>query len=909
MDALEEAVSLEYLRKYGFERYPCKRCGGHMWSLIPREECPDRPCSKYEFLYKKYPRVAPLSVQEVRKKFIEFLRSRGHGVLEPYPVLARWRDDLYLTIASIIVFQPHVTDGLVDPPYNPLVIVQPSVRLADIDDVGLTFGRHLTSFEMGGMHAFNSDRKFVYWVEGVIDNTYDFFVKEIGIEPEDLVFKESWWEGGGNAGPAPEVLVDGMELATLVFMMYKYVDGKLVRNPLKVVDCGYGMERIAWFTQRTPTGFHAIYGSLVERFKDLLGVEEPPHDVLRKMVYELSDKEYKGMTGLVALLRGLGYGEYERELTSSIYMYAALDHTRTLGLMLADGIVPSNSGEGYLARLVFRRLARILAKLGIKLNEVGEKVLDLLEEQAKYWKDDYVFGKIHRSLGYIEDVVRVEANKYVDSMARGVEIVERVLRRRDRLSVDDVIGLYDSHGIPPDAVLEAAKSRGIEVEVPEDFYSMVAARHSSPPSLGKSEKLQLDRQAFEWASRYPPTRALFHEDPYVRRAVARVLGVMGNMVILDSTIFYPRSGGQDSDRGLITINGRTYEVNDVLKVGDVVVHVLNGAVIASQGDAAVLELDWRRRYALMRHHTATHLLLGVARMLLGAHVKQAGAEKTVERGRLDITHYKTLSRDEAEKIEAMVNKLIDEGVDVVAKEMTRFEAEKVYGTRIYEGGPVYSSSVRVVEIPGVDAEACYGTHVRNTREVGGFKIIGIDRIQDGVLRFEFVAGPAVASYASRLEKAIDDVANVLGARGDLMSAAAKVVSELKSSEGLLSAYRRALSEELVAVAEERAKEISGIKYVAIELPVNDEALRRKVVEELALKRGYVALIKQGEVVEIAIKPELARKRQIDLRALADRLREKGIRGGGKEDHVVLRLGPGSGLDDVERALAELLKRV
>ncbi|MGC9122190.1 MAG: alanine--tRNA ligase-related protein, partial [Thermogladius sp.] len=351
-------IDLGYLRKYGYEKYRCVKCEGVMWSTMPRETCPDRPCSKYEFLYKDYKNLRPLSLREVRGRFIDFLVRRGHGVVDPYPVIAKWRDDLYLTIASIIVFQPHVTDGLVDPPYNPLVIVQPSIRLTDIDNVGLTFGRHMTSFEMGGMHAFNKPGKFVYWVEGVLDNTIDFFTKEIGLSLDDIVFKESWWEGGGNAGPAPEVLVDGLEVATLVFMKYKDAGGRWVENPVLVVDCGYGIERITWLSQRTPTGFHAVYGSLVGKFKDLLGVEEPPSDVLKKIVYETSDKEISSVSELLDLATKLGFGEYAKDLERSLYTYSILDHTRTLALMLADGIVPSNTGEGYLARLVARRLVR-----------------------------------------------------------------------------------------------------------------------------------------------------------------------------------------------------------------------------------------------------------------------------------------------------------------------------------------------------------------------------------------------------------------------------------------------------------------------------------------------------------------------------------------------------------------------
>ncbi|MEM0218534.1 MAG: alanine--tRNA ligase-related protein, partial [Desulfurococcaceae archaeon] len=334
MESEKGIVNYNYLEKeYGFHRYKCKVCGEYFWSRVPRDTCPDRPCSKYEFLYKNYSRVKPLSLNDVRKKFIEFLVRRGHGLVDPYPVLAKWRNDLYLTIASIVVFQPAVTEGIVDPPYNPLVIVQPSIRLTDIDNVGLTFGRHLSSFEMGGMHAFNKPGKQVYWSEGIFENTIRFFVDEIGVDIDELVFKEGWWEGGGNAGPAPEVLVDGMELATLVHMAYKVSNGRYELNPVLVVDCGYGIERIAWFTQKSPTGFHAVYQDLLKSYKDALSVEEPPDDVLRRIVYELSNSELNSVEELSHYVSKTEFRDYHKELVNSVYLYSTLDHVRTLMLM------------------------------------------------------------------------------------------------------------------------------------------------------------------------------------------------------------------------------------------------------------------------------------------------------------------------------------------------------------------------------------------------------------------------------------------------------------------------------------------------------------------------------------------------------------------------------------------------
>lgn len=906
---MNSKIDFSYLRKYGYEKYNCKKCEeGVIWSTVPRDTCPDRPCSKYEFLYRDYKRVRPLTLNEVRGKFINFLKSRGHGVVDPYPVLARWRNDLYLTIASIIVFQPAVTEGVVDPPHNPLVIVQPSVRLTDVDEVGFTFGRHLTSFEMGGMHAFNKPGKFVYWLEGIIDNTVEFFNKEIGIDLEDLVFKEGWWEGGGNAGPAPEVLVDGMELATLVHMMYKVVDGKYVEMPILVVDCGYGIERIAWFTQRTPTGFHAIYGDLVKKYADALGVEELPQDLLKKIVYELSDKDVKSPEGLARALRDMGLGEYAGQLINSIYAYALLDHMRTIALMLSDGIVPSNSGEGYLARLLIRRLLRNLIKLGIEPGRLSDIALELADLQVKYWRGDYIYGKFERHRDYIFDVLGVEANKFVDATYRGIEVVEKYIKRKKGITAEDLMEIYDSHGIPPEFVAEKARTAGISVEVPPDIYSKIAAKHSSVAFV-KEKEHEFPDEVVKWASHFQPTRRLFHEDPYAVSARAKVLGVMGKHVVLDSTIMYPWAGGQDHDTGYIRAGDRAVPVVYVGKVGDAIVHVLAEELGEGAGAEVEMVIDWERRYRLMRHHTATHVVLAAARKLLGDHVWQAGAEKTVEKARLDITHHKALSEEEVREIEDLANRIVSSRIELNFRMMGKFEAEAEYGLKIYQGGAIYSPVLRIVEIPGWDAQACFGTHLRNTVEIGAIKITKAERIQDGVIRLEFIAGDRLVERIRELEDEKRKSIEVLGGVGeDLLSITRKFAEELRNSQEKLRSYRKIVEELLVERAISASRQACGLSLTAIEIPIEDEKLAKDVLEELSMKRGMVAAIRMGDIIEVAMDPKLAEAAKADLRELIKELAPFGAKGGGKRDHVTYRSKEGIPLEALAKAVEKVLCR-
>jgi len=908
VDSVEKIVNYEYLSKrYGYERYKCSVCGEYFWSIIPRDKCPDRPCSKYDFLYKDYKYVKPLSLSEVRGKFIDFLKRKGHGVIDPYPVLAKWRNDLYLTIASIVVFQPEATDGLTEPPHNPLVIIQPSIRLTDIDNVGLTFGRHLSSFEMGGMHAFNKPGKFIYWSEGIIDNTIEFFTKEIGVSIEDLVFKEGWWEGGGNAGPAPEVLIDGMEVATLVHMAYKVINGKYELNPVLVVDCGYGIERIAWFTQKTPTGFHAIYGSLVDEYKNILGVEEPPHDVLKKIVYLLSDKELKSIDEFVREINAIGYGEYLRELVDSIYLYSVLDHVRTLSLMLSDGIVPSNTGEGYLARLVMRRLLRNLAKLRVEYSKLPDIVAELFNRQIEYWRNDYIYGKFEKHKDYILDVAVLETNKFINTILRGVEVVDKVLKRRKALSIDELVELYDSHGIPPEFVAERAEQQGLHIEVPRDFYSMIAARHTSPSQLVKSREHELPGDVAKWAVSYGETKRLFHEDPYLTRAEAVVLGVYGKYVVLDKTIAYPWAGGQEHDEGVLRFNNEVYKLVYVGKVGDTIVHVLDREPIFKPGDSVVVEIDWSKRFTLMRHHTATHIVLAAARRVLGDHVWQAGAEKTRDKSRLDITHHKPLTPELVKEIESVANEIVNNRINLKFHYLDRFEAEDKFGVKIHQGGAVHAEKLRIVEIPGWDAQACFGTHLYNTAEVGGVKIINHERIQDGVVRLEFVAGSKLVDYIDKLEKQQDEVLSLINAKGqDVVTAVRKLVEDNKELATVVSKYRKLVEKQIITSAEREAIDICGVHTVLIEPPHRDSKLLEEVLDELVFKRKILAVIILEDSIEVSIDPETARTKNIDLRKLTPILSSHGVKGGGKQDHVIYKTPKPLGRELIVEALKKTI---
>ena len=882
MSVPESEYRLRFFAEEGFERRRCRVCGSYFWSKTPRDTCNDAPCTRYRF-WEVDRSKPPLSVRETRSLFKEFFRRHGHKPIPPRPVVARWRRDLYLTIASIIVFQPHVTSGRVPPPANPLVIVQPSIRLEDIDNVGITLGRHLTSFEMGGHHAFNYPDRKVYWKEETVRYAYEFFTKELGIPPEEIVFKESWWEGGGNAGPCFEVTVGGLELATLVFMKYRVVDGGYEEQPIKIVDTGYGIERITWMLSKKPTALHAIYGPLLHRFHDILGVEEPPEDILWVAARDAGNidpddpETVKRYIETMARETGNPVEKVEALMRRVWDVYRALDYTRTLALMLGDGIVPSNTGEGYLARLVARRIFRILDRLGAAVDAA-----DLVRLQIDYWSQDY--PQLTRNKDYIIDAVLTEEERYRKTIARAARLVERLLRRRKKITLEDLLQLYDSHGAPPDLVAEIAAKHGVKVEVPPNFYAELAKRHQAPTRLAKPPEEKKPREVVELAEKVgKPTKPLYHAEPYTRRAEAKPLAWHGNLLVLDQTIFYPLGGGQLHDTGEIRACGEKYRVKAVYKHEDVVVHVLDKPF--KPCEKATLEIDWERRYKLMRHHTAVHILLAAARRILGNHVWQAGAEKTPEKARLDITHHKPLTRDLVKRIEEEANRIIDERIPVKTMMMDRNAAEEKYGFTLYQGGPPpLSRWIRIVEIPGVDTEACYGTHVANTGEVGAIKIINTERIQDGVVRLEITAATQTAKTATKLEDILHDAASRLGAGiEELPARIEKLKKQLEEAKKKTARLQSLLAEHIIREMEEKAETLCGAKLYTTILPLGDRELARLISLKLAEKPGDKTTIILTPVngkyyIE-------ASSTILDLTRAARSLRKHGVKAGGKPSHI------------------------
>jgi alanyl-tRNA synthetase len=795
-----EEYSLPFFKEAGYVRKLCPKCGEYFWTLNPEQEtcgeATSEGCAFYTFINDS-PAKKSYNYREMREAFLSFFEKRGHTRIKPYPVVARWREDIYLTHASIIDFQPYVTEGIAPPPANPLVISQPCIRLVDIANTGPTFGRHLTIFEMGGHHAFNYPDKEVYWKDQTVRYHHEFVSEVLGIKPEEIVYKEDVWVGGGNAGPDVECIIRGLEVATLVFMQYKVVNDEFVKLPIRTVDTGYGIDRYTWLSQGVPSCFHAVYGELLDKIFEMAGITKIDNALLAKLAK---------FSGLVSLDKTASRMEARRKIAEKVGMeveeldsflvpienaFAVADHTKCLSFILSEGVVPSNIQEGYLARLLFRRIYRLL-----RILDIPEKLYKIMDLQIDFWSRDYPHLKEMRN--EIMEILSAEEKKFEETIKRGENMVKRISSELKEKNVKEIptetlTELYDSHGLPPEIVKETAEKEGLTVNVPENFYTLIAQRHMHASKLTE-EKPRMEERLEKEVSNLPETSPLYYQDQYMREFEAKVLKVInGEYVVLNETCFYPEGGGQPADTGQFIFNGKSVKVVDVQKVGKVILHKIKGNVVPKEGSIVKGVVDWDRRYSLMKAHTVTHVVNGAARRVLGQHVWQFGTQKGVETSRLDISHHKRLTLEEIHKIETLANQAVLQNIPVETMWMPRNEAESQYGFRLYQGGAVPGKEIRVVKIGDWDVEACAGTHLKNTGEIGFIKIIHSERIQDGVERLTYVIGVPALKATQENEKLLLKLSEILNSPIEkLDKTAERLVRELKE----VTAEKRKLVKEI-----------------------------------------------------------------------------------------------------------------
>jgi alanyl-tRNA synthetase len=903
MEIDEKEYQIGFFKEEGFVRKKCRVCGSFFWTQRSDvDTCGDAPCEEYTFIGSSPAKIS-LTVDETREAFLRFFEEKGHTRIKPYPIIARWREDLFLTIASIADFQPYVTEGIIPPPANPLVISQPCLRFSDVDNVGLTGGRHFVIFEMGGAHAFNYPDKKIYWKDETVRYHHGFITKVFGVDSESVTYKEGLWSGGGNAGPCVEGIVSGLEVCTLVFMQYRVVDDNFVDMPLKIVDTGYGIERYSWLSQGTPSAFHAVYGPLLDRVLSLTGLTKVDERFLVESAKFSALMNIESTTDKMTLRRrvaqrlGVDPQELDRVMTPVESAYAVTDHTKALAFMLAEGVVPSNVKAGYLTRLLVRRTYRLLRSLGIE-----DKLSDIVEWQIERWSPS--FPNLKEMRNEIQEALAAEERKYKATLKRGQDLTKKIARElkargQSEISEDTLAELYDSHGVPPEIVKEAAEAEDMKVTVPDNFYSTVAARHSAPSPSEESETFDIETEV----TGLPATEPLYYEDPYMRVFKAKVLKVLDNTVILDKTGFYPKGGGQDYDTGTLSSGRTEVKVKETQKIGNIILHIVEGP-IPKIDQEVIGKIDWERRLSLMRHHTSTHIMLGAVRQVLGQHSWQAGAEKEEDRSRLDVSHWDRITPDQLLKIERLANQRVMDNTPIEVAWLPRDVAEKTYGFRLYQGGIVPGNKIRIVRIGDWDVEACGGTHLRTTGEVGIIKIIHTERIQDGVERLVFASGRPALEYIQNMEKQAKGASEYFNVPVDNLGEAVRESSEkTRSLEKEVSQLKKDSVHYKLHEAIQGATKIGEVNLVAELIEgVNSEVLI-EAASDLVKKRSDVVVVLCGVTNNVSIVVTAGKnavKDGIDSgKIAAEMARTVGGGGGGRSN---FGQGGGTELDKVQQAL-------
>ncbi len=717
---------VKLFQEQGFVRKACSKCGRFFWTLDSgRTLCPDDADDTYSFIGEP-PTTKRFDYTQSWKQVEEFFVKNNHTSVSRYPVVCRWRDDLYFTIASVVDFQRVMGSKVVfEFPANPLIVPQTCLRFKDLENVGVT-GRHFSSFCMIGQHSVPDSGG--YWKDECVDLDFRLLTDQFGIKKEEVVFVEDVWAGGGSFGPSLEYFVRGLELGNAVFTEFQGELGKHTTLDQRVIDMGAGLERFAWITKGTPTAYDCCFGPITNHLMEKIGIESNT-EMLRNYFTAIA-KNLEKYDDLIEVRKravssaGLTDNQVSRIITPLEGMYLIADHLRTLIFAITDGALPSNVGGGYNLRMMLRRINGTMDRMNLKLD-----IDELVDMHIDYLKDTY--PELDEKRADVKTILALESQRYVESKVHMKKKADKI-REKGTPSVNELITLYESDGITPEYLREI----DVISEIPSSFYEKLSDLHQS------DKKKPMESLALEGIAE---TEMLFYKDDPMEFE-ATVLKVFEKGVVLDKTSFYARGGGQEPDHG--TISG--FKVVDVNKHGGIILHELEGG-IPKEGDIVSCKVDATRRSNITKNHTSTHILNSSARGVLGSWIWQHSAFKEDDHARLDITHHSSLTTQQVADIEKAANEIVAKNMDVTIQNYDRGAAEQKYGFKIYQGGVVQVKSVRIVSIEDFDVEACGGTHVKKTKEIELIKITRTKRIQDGVVRLEFVSGPTAIEYVKQQE--------------------------------------------------------------------------------------------------------------------------------------------------------------
>ena len=713
----------------GFERKSCTVCKRFFWTIdSERDKCPDHSEDTYSFIGEP-PTSKRFDYTQSWKEVESFFVNNNHTSINRYPVVCRWRDDLYFTIASIVDFQRVMGSKVTfEFPANPLVVPQTCLRFKDLENVGVT-GRHFSSFCMIGQHSIPNDNG--YWKDECVNLDFNLLTQQFGIVKKEITFVEDVWEGGGSFGSSLEYFVRGLELGNAVFTEFQGNLSDYKTLDQRIIDMGAGLERFAWITMGTPTAYDCCFGPITEKLIQDAGIDASssilaPYFTQIAKNLELHDDLSQVRKNAIKAT-GLTDEQISRIITPLEGIYLIIDHIRTLIFAISDGALPSNVGGGYNLRIMLRRIVSTMDRLKLKFDL--DEIIDI---QIDYLKNTY--PELENTREDVKEIISIETGRYESSKQR----MEKIVNKLDKdPSVDDLIRLYESDGVTP----EYLKEMKVISEIPSTFYSRLADLHQSKK---QKEQVTLPLEGIS------DTELLFYgDDP--REFEAKVVKSFENFVVLDKTSFYARGGGQEPDHGKI---GKC-DVVDVVKHGNVIVHEVKGE-LPKEGETVSCVVDGKRRNGITKNHTSTHIINTSARSVLGSWVWQHSAFKEEDHARLDITHHSALTDNEVAKIENAANSIVSKAIPVEIENFDRGTAEQKYGFRIYQGGVVPVKSVRIVSIGDLDIEACGGTHVKKTSDVNEIKITRTKRIQDGVVRIEFTSGDSAKEFVEKRQQASEN---------------------------------------------------------------------------------------------------------------------------------------------------------
>ena len=788
--------------------------------------------------------------------FLEFFESKGHLAMKSFSLVPHNDKSLLLINSGMAPLKPYFT-GQEIPPRRRVTTCQKCIRTGDIENVGKT-ARHGTFFEMLGNFSFGD-----YFKTEAIHWSWEFLTEVVGIDPDrlypsiyeedDEAFKiwneemgipaerifrfgkeDNFWEhGSGPCGPCSEIYYDRGE---------KYGCGK----PGCTVGCDCDRYMEIWnnvFSQFNNDG-HGNYTDLIQKNIDTgMGLERLAC-VVQDVDSMFDIDTIKALRDHVCRLADKSYGiDHETDVSLRV----VTDHVRSVTFMISDGILPSNSGRGYVLRRLLRRACRHGKLLGID----GAFLVDLANTVIEGSKDGY--PELEEKKEFIFNVIAKEEANFNKTIDQGLSILadmEAEMEKRGEkvLSGEDAFRLYDTYGFPIDLTSEILEEKGLTYDEEGFKKAQEEQKKKSEGSFGVHSMSGKDVSVYDELDSALETEFVGYDNlSYEAKVTAlttetEVVDALSDgekgTIVVDKTPFYGTMGGQEGDAGVIRTADGEFTVETTIhlagtKVGHIG-YVSKGMI--KIGDQATLEVDAQKRALTERNHSATHLLQKALREVLGAHVEQAGSSVNEDRLRFDFTHFSALSQEELKQVEAIVNEKIMAGLPVVCKNMPIEEARKTGAQALF--GEKYGDVVRVVNMGDFSVEFCGGTHVKNTGEIMALKIVSESGISAGVRRIEALTSKGLLKYYDKLEETLKEAAALVKATPDhLAEKISHTLAENKSLHSEVESLKSKMAKESMGDVTEQVEEVKGVKVLALKVDGADMNGLRDLGDQLKEKLG------------------------------------------------------------------------